>query len=307
MKIKEESYSSGIVCFLDILGFKSVAENEDNFKSLKDIYNKILNKEIIINNYMEYKDLKMSIFSDSIILTCNIADKEINLVIEAIIELVFSIRNIIIKDLNTDIRCGICYGKYIHQLSENFTSKNLANDDIICKATSSDSIYFGPAIISAYSLAEKSDKYYPIDILKKRPAAILIDKTSFYDGHENKLDVDYYFENLKQQSYIENVNDYCDLDANIVSKKNEREILIFNSYKYDLINFKFMNKELFVKHIIEQTCSEPEIKKKYELNALELINALKYAGEIEESSTKCIEHKNDISKISSYYGFEYKI
>ena len=64
---------------------------------------------------MEYKDLKMSIFSDSIILTCNIADKEINLVIEAIIELVFSIRNIIIKDLNTDIRCGICYGKYIHQ------------------------------------------------------------------------------------------------------------------------------------------------------------------------------------------------
>lgn len=57
MKIKEESYSSGIVCFLDILGFKSVAENEDNFKSLKDIYNKILNKEIIINNYMEYKDL----------------------------------------------------------------------------------------------------------------------------------------------------------------------------------------------------------------------------------------------------------
>ena len=83
--------------------------------------------------------------------------------------------------------------------------------------------------------------------------------------------------------------------------------MIFNSYKYDLINFKFMNKELFVKHIIEQTCSEPEIKKKYELNALELINALKYAGKIDESSTKCIEHKNDIAKISSYYGFEYKI
>ena len=71
MKIKEESYSSGIVCFLDILGFKSVAEKEDNFKLLKRITtyeisyalerckNSVRNEELVINKLIKYIETKI--------------------------------------------------------------------------------------------------------------------------------------------------------------------------------------------------------------------------------------------------------
>lgn len=270
---KIEKYDEGIVCVIDILGFsKYINSINTKFEEVNSLYCKMLkleNMAAFINNVC------ISIFSDTILLTRKVNEPdsfEYDNTIRNFISYIREFRNKIIDNVHTDIRAGICYGKYIH----------ISNVDIKkSEPKNRAEVYYGPAIIDAHCLAEKSDKIQSLkgfamskskkEIFDMRPASILIDYTSFEKNIDNKINLEFCFEELTNFDYIEKYNDILLVNpylyegylqecfiSNYNDKVNHlRNIIIFN--------YKLLKEQEIC---VESKGDENSIKEKYSLDIL---------------------------------------
>ena len=161
--ILKQEYTTGFVCYFDILGFGSFSLNEDNLAYIKQVMSD-LQKFIRMNRLNKFIG-KITIFSDSVFFTVkDVEMKEVSF-FTSILDFVCTARDIIQEHIGTDIRAGISYGKYIH----------LQSGEV-----------YGPAITQAVKLAEpKKEGDILYSFLDGNPASIIIHQNVF-DSSVNK-------------------------------------------------------------------------------------------------------------------------
>ena len=231
---KQEKYDEGFVCFLDILGFGEFIKDETNFPKVKQMFNEMMNH--VINYKLNDFRSKISIASDSVLISISKENGEIHTMIDSILDTIVYFRMKVVKYIGTDIRASITYGSYVH-------------------AGLNEQIYYGPAILKAVMLAEKSDIFTnnSTDELKNRPACIIIDKDIF------KMNC-----NLNYELDIINWN------HNKFHKLKSGYILVNPYfYEYNMFNFMFDTKDSLMsfindseEHILKNLNSD--YKNKYE-------------------------------------------
>lgn len=119
-------YRDGYVAFIDILGFSTYVEDENNARKTNDLFSFVKNFCILFNDSPSL-DTQVSFFSDSIVLSA----KELTSLIVPI-----SLAESYLDDnLGLLFRGGIVFGKYYHK----------------------DGVTFGPAVVNAYRLENKAN------------------------------------------------------------------------------------------------------------------------------------------------------
>lgn len=173
MKLEDAKiYEEGIVCYLDILGFKQLSSKEDNFERIKFVFESLKRfSDIFEKNVGFYKILKVS---DSIFITFSKNDHNAAL-FDGVCDIVSLIREVVAENFSTDIRCGITFGKYL------FTDEGEI---------------FGPAVVRAVSLAEPKKENDELFVpLSGNPACIIIDKIILTSDLNSENELDSRFEN----------------------------------------------------------------------------------------------------------------
>lgn len=156
-------YDEGVVCYIDILGFGKFSCDKDNFKKIKNIFstNETIKNMQKNNNFIG----KVLQISDSIFITAKLNDFKEAAFFTSLLSLICLIRESVVNEVGTDIRCGITYGDFVH----------LDNGTI-----------FGPAVTRAVLLEElKVDDEELLKTLHDHPAMILIDN-NFLKSQLNK-------------------------------------------------------------------------------------------------------------------------
>ena len=177
-KVLKQHYKEGIICFIDVLGFSKLTYEEKNISLIKQFFKELL--ELI--QYMKVFGLdgEISILSDSIVFTSDVEDTKDYHIIDAAVDFLSMVRDIVINLFNTDIIASISYGKYIH----------LEDVDIL----------FGPGISRAVKIAESKIKYPYYD--KDNPAKIIIDNTVLSSKHNIDHGISNHLNNNPWYQYI---------------------------------------------------------------------------------------------------------
>ena len=187
-----------IIAFVDILGFKNLVEdsttNKYEFQKILDSLDRFreLRKEKEDQNYIN--DVKVTTFSDSLVISYPVDDKERDIDVFNSILLDLTRLQLDLLDNNVIIRGGIAIGKLRHTQNE----------------------IFGPAMNEAYYLESKVAKYPRIVVLEK---TIMDYLKKSGDNNPNKvkllklLRLDeganvYYLDYLGNKDLFDSVNDY---------------------------------------------------------------------------------------------------
>lgn len=237
-------YKDSIVVYLDLLGFSNTVKNskEDSIKNIFDLafYIKAWNTSNGENKFIEEKDfiyedflddkvvdykkiqkeLQISFFSDSMVITLPFSvdelEKKLFLIIRA---LAYVITKIAMQ--NFFVRGGISIGKMFHKSN----------------------IFFGPAFLEAYNL-ESEIAIYPrvilSDVLKQKAKNMPYTKEA-EDGLVH-IDWIYFLEKQEKKSVFEGI-------SNLPSLKNITEII--NQNIYNSKNTKVKAKYIWLRSQIE--------------------------------------------------------
>lgn len=253
-------YENRIVVFIDILGFSNIIKNTiEDKKSKKNSYANFNNIKLALSNIQvkidefvknnEEKSLRLSQFSDSIVISVN---EDSNIIVE-IIKLLREIQISLLYNQDVLIRGGVVKGLLVH--SEQFL--------------------FGPAMINAYLLESKcafspriivmpdvkrkiddvfkrNEEVYEKNLRKDYDGTFYVDYFSYTEGELDSLRTEDYFRKLCLiiKKHITNKDysirlkyywmrdklkksnlykDYKELYSNILYPKNKKVIKDMNS------------------------------------------------------------------------------
>lgn len=236
----QEKYDEGYVCFLDILGFSEFVSNKENFLKIYNIFGEIIKKKQRVEEDDFIEDYKISICSDSILITLSTVKFTRFLDFDFFAKFICYVRALIMSNIGTEIRAAITFGKYFHGGMNN-------------------QIFFGPAISRAVALAEKKDKIMDIPSkLKNNPAAIIIDRLIYsylleeFDPKTCGIVFGRFFKKLQNGYYLINpyIKEYIDLVENQIPYISKEEVA---SYHHEYLQERLNN---------------PLIREKYEIDLL---------------------------------------
>ena len=223
----QEKYDEGYVCFLDILGFSEFVSNKENFLKIYNIFGEIIKKKQRVEEDDFIEDYKISICSDSILITLSTVKFPRFLDFDFFAKFICYVRSLIMSNIGTEIRVAITFGKYFHGGTHN-------------------QIFFGPAISRAVALAEKKDKIKDIPLeLKKNPAAIIVDRIIYpslleeFGAKTCNIVFNRFFKKLQNGYYLINpyIKEYIDLVESQVSYISKEEVAAHNhEYLHERLN-----------------------------------------------------------------------
>ena len=223
----QEKYDEGYVCFMDILGFSEFVKDEAKFLKIYNIFDEIITKKQRVEQDDFIEDYKISICSDSILITLSTAKFTRFLDFDFFAKFICYVRALIMSNIGTEIRATITFGKYFHSGMNN-------------------QIFFGPAISRAVALAEKKDKIKDIPLeLKNNPAAIIVDRIIYsslleeFDAKTCNVVFDRFFKKLQNGYYLINpyIMEYIDLVESQVSYISKEEVATYHhAYLQERLN-----------------------------------------------------------------------
>lgn len=233
---KASEYSEGFVCYMDILGFSKYASDENNFEKIKDLLNRFLNHQI--NEEINDDIIAISIGSDSILMTVDKCKAFYDL--DYFLRRIFYLRNMVVDSIGTDIRASITYGKYIH---EGYKGQ----------------MFFGPAIVRAVELAEKSGAISCKYGNAYQPAGVFLDKFLF----EEKNDIELY--DRKYEKYIVKLD-----NGNYILNPYIFEFYSMSEYYVKLLSGKIKDGIRQIDYWTEYYNKEKEILKTHDIDSDEI-------------------------------------
>lgn len=236
----QEKYDEGYVCFLDILGFSEFVRDEAKFLKIYNLFSEIIKKKTIVEEDDFMLDYKISICSDSILITLSTVKFTRFTDFDFFAKFICYVRGLVMSIIGTEIRAAITFGKYYHGGVNN-------------------QIFFGPAISRAVALAEKKNKIKDIPLeLQNNPAAIIVDRIIYssllaeFDEEICNIEFERFFKKLQNGYYL--INPYI-------------KEYIYAVEGYDL---QISQEEIFdyEQEYLQERLNNPLIAEKYKINSL---------------------------------------
>ncbi|TVX94123.1 hypothetical protein [Paenibacillus agilis] len=160
-----KSYTTGLIAFLDILGFSNYIEKTKSASEVEEVF-EFVEKICYLYNSSEINGIKIAFFSDSFILT---TEEITSSSITSLVTACHLINISLFKATQLFTRGAMCVGEFYHK----------------------DNIAFGPGIIEAYREQENNAKYIRL-ILGNSLIEVLNDKKIYNPFIDKDINGTYY-------------------------------------------------------------------------------------------------------------------